>query len=47
VPRRRGLGRLLALDFHEFGSSGGESLWRRTADGAWQIFHHQGTPARG
>ena len=41
------LGRLLALDFHEFGSSGGESLWRRTADGAWQIFHHQGTPARG
>jgi hypothetical protein len=21
------------------------SLWRRTADGAWQIFHHQGTPA--
>lgn len=91
------LGRLLAPDFHEFGSSGGEfgydgtaelvaaatdpegepisvenmrgwlladglvmlkytsahqgrranrtSLWRRTADGRWQIFHHQGTPA--
>ena len=93
------LGRLLAPDFHEFGSSGGEfgyegtaelvaaatdpegepitvanmrgwlladglvmlkytsahqgrranrtSLWRRTADGGWQIFHHQGTPAAG
>jgi len=90
------LGRLLATDFHEFGSSGGElgyegtaelvaaatdpagppitvsnmrgwlladglvmlkytsqgqgrranrtSLWRRTAAGGWQIFHHQGTP---
>ena len=89
------LERLLAPDFHEFGSSGGEfgyagtaarvaaathpedapiqvenmrgwlladglvmlkytsehlgrranrtSLWRRTADGGWQIFHHQGT----
>jgi len=89
------LGRLLAPDFHEFGSSGGEfgyegtaarvaaatrpedepihvenmrgwlladglvmlkytseylgrranrtSLWRRTAGGNWQIFHHQGT----
>jgi len=23
------------------------SLWRRTADGAWQIFRHQGTPAAG
>ena len=21
------------------------SLWRRTPDGHWQIFHHQGTPA--
>ena len=21
------------------------SLWRRAADGGWQIFHHQGTPA--
>jgi hypothetical protein len=21
------------------------SLWRRTADGHWQIFHHQGTLA--
>jgi hypothetical protein len=93
------LGRLLAPDFHEFGSSGGEfgyegtaelvaaatdpegepimvenmrgwllaeglvmlkytsahqgrranrtSLWRRTGAGAWQIFHHQGTPAAG
>ena len=93
------LGRLLAPDLYEFGSSGGEfgfaetaelvaaatdpggepisvenmrgwllaeglvmlkytsahqgrranrtSLWRRTADGAWQIFHHQGTPAAG
>jgi ribonuclease HI len=20
------------------------SLWRRTADGRWQVFHHQGTP---
>jgi hypothetical protein len=90
---------LLAPDFHEFGSSGGEfgyegtavlvaaatdpegepisvenmrgwlladglvmlkytsahqgrrtnrtSLWRCTADGAWQIFHHQGTLAAG
>ena len=89
------LERLLAPDFHEFSSSGGElgyegtaarvaaatrpgdepirlenmrgwlladglvmlkytsehrgrranrtSLWRRTADGRWQIFHHQGT----
>ncbi len=88
--------RLLATDFHEFGSSGGDigyegtaariaaatnaddqpvevenmrgwlladglvmlkytaenqgkranrtSLWRRTANGRWQIFHHQGTP---
>jgi hypothetical protein len=87
--------RLLAPDFHEFGSSGGEigyqgtaariaaatnpedepikaenmrgwlladglvmlkytseskgrranrtSLWRRTPNGAWQVFHHQGT----
>jgi len=91
------LERLLAPDFHEFGSSGAEfgyegtaarvaaatqpedepihvanmrgwlladglvmlkytsehqgrranrtSLWRRTANGRWQIFHHQGTPA--
>jgi len=91
------LERLLAPDFHEFGTSGAEiayqgtaakiaaatdpgddpikvehmrgwlladglvmlkytsehhgrrsnrtSLWRRTATGAWQIFHHQGTPA--
>ncbi|MDS0135571.1 MULTISPECIES: DUF4440 domain-containing protein [unclassified Amycolatopsis] len=23
------------------------SLWRRVADGHWQIFHHQGTPAAG
>jgi hypothetical protein len=23
------------------------SLWRRTAGGQWQIFHHQGTPASG
>jgi hypothetical protein len=23
------------------------SLWRRTADGQWQKFHHQGTLARG
>jgi hypothetical protein len=89
--------RLLAADFHEFGTSGGEmgyegtagrvaaatdldgepikvenlrgwllsdglvmlkyisensgrrsnrtSLWRRTASGQWQIFHHQGTLA--
>ena len=89
------LDRLLAPDFHEFGSSGGElgyegtaarvaavtdpedepihvenmrgwlladglvmlkytsehhgrrvnrtSLWRRTASGRWQMFHHQGT----
>ena len=89
------LERLLATDFHEFGSSGGEfgyegtaarvaaathpedepirienmrgwlladglvmlkytsehvgrranrtSLWRRTASGRWQMFHHQGT----
>jgi ribonuclease HI len=93
-PRR--FERLIAPDFHEFGSSGGEigyagtaewiaaetdpdaepiavknmrgwmladglvmlkytsdnkgrrsnltSLWRRTASGDWQIFHHQGTP---
>ncbi len=91
------LERLLAPDFHEFGTSGGEigyagtaarvatatdldgepikvenmrgwlladglvmlkytsenhgrranrtSLWRRTATGRWQIFHHQGTAA--
>jgi hypothetical protein len=92
-------GQLLAPDFHEFGTSGGEfchegtaalvaaairaedepikvqnmrgwlladglvmlkytsenrgrrsnrtSLWRRTAAGRWQIFHHQGTLAAG
>lgn len=93
------LERLLAPDFHEFGTSGGEmgyegtaarvaaatsvegeaikaenmrgwlladglvmlkytsdnngrranrtSLWRRTATGRWQMFHHQGTAAAG
>lgn len=93
------LSALLALDFHEFGASGGElefadtparvaeatrsdarpikvermrgqwladglvmvkytsyndgrwsnrtSLWRRTADGVWQLFHHQGTVTAG
>ena len=47
-------GRLLAdglvmLKYTSTGSGGRRahrtSLWRRTAPGRWQIFHHQGTPA--
>jgi len=47
-------GRLLAdglvmLKYTSTGSGGRRahrtSLWRRTADGRWQVFHHQGTLA--
>jgi len=40
---------LVMLKYTSTGSGGRRahrtSLWRRTAPGRWQIFHHQGTPA--
>ena len=40
---------LVILKYTSTGSGGRRahrtSLWRRTADGRWQVFHHQGTLA--